>query len=65
MDDRNQNDDANQAGGEKKQTAANELRNYLKAEKEEEAWLERMQAAAKARKAKEEAGGGDGGKGED
>lgn len=35
----------------------NDLDHYLKAEKEEEAWLERMQAAAKAQKAKEEAQG--------
>ena len=44
-------------GGAEKQHDPNDLGHYLKAEKEEEAWLERMQAAAKAQRAKEEAEG--------
>jgi hypothetical protein len=43
--------------GPKKTDTSSEVSEYLKAQREEEAWLERMQAAAKARKAKEEAEG--------
>ncbi len=47
-------DDTGGGGGEKTHDP-NDMSHYLKAEKEEEAWLERMQAAAKAQKATEEA----------
>ncbi len=39
---------------EKKQDASSGLSAYLAAEREEEAWLERMQVAAKAKKADED-----------
>ena len=55
MDDTSQ-EQGKDTGGEKKHDP-NDLGHYLKAEKEEGAWLERMQAAAKAQKAKEEAEG--------
>ena len=45
----------NEAGAGEKKHDPNDLAHYLKAEKEEEAWLERMRAATKAQKAKEEA----------
>ena len=54
MDDTSQEQGKEAGAGEKKHDP-NDLGHYLKAEKEEEAWLERMQAAAKAQKAKEEA----------
>ena len=56
MDDTSQ-DQGKEAGASEKKHDPNDLDHYLKAEKEEEAWLERMQAAAKAQKAKEEAEG--------
>ena len=55
MDDTSQ-EQGNKAGAGEKKHDPNDLGHYLKAEKEEEAWLERMQAA-KAQKAKEEAEG--------
>ena len=54
MDDTSQ-EHGNEAGGGEKKHDPNDLGHYLKAEKEEGAWLERMQAAAKAQRAKEEA----------
>ena len=56
MDDTSQ-EQGNRAGAGAKKHDPNDLAHYLKAEREEEAWLERMQAAAKAQKAKEEAEG--------
>ncbi len=56
MDDTSQGQ-GNEAGAGQKKHDPNDLSHYLKAEKEEEAWLERMQATAKAQKAKEEAEG--------
>ncbi len=56
MDDTSQ-EQGNRAGAGEKKHDPNDLDHYLKAEKEEEAWLERMQAAAKAQRAKEEAEG--------
>ncbi len=40
--------------GEKQKDASSGLSAYLAAEREEEAWLERMQVAAKAKKAEED-----------
>jgi len=54
MDDKTQGHGDDTGGGEKKRDA-NDLAHYLAAEKEEEAWLDRMRAAAKAQKAEEEA----------
>ena len=56
MDDTSQ-EQGNDAGAGEKKHDPNDLAHYLKAEKEEEAWLERMRAATKAQKAKEEAEG--------
>ena len=56
MDDKSQGQ-GNEAGVGEKKHDPNDLSHYLKAEKEEEARLQRMQAAAKAQKAKEEAEG--------
>ena len=53
----NQTQRNGETGGTEKQHDPNDLPHYLKAEKEEEAWLERMKAATKAQKAKEEAEG--------
>ena len=53
MDDTSQ-EQRNKAGAVEKKHDPNDLAHYLAAEKEEEAWLERMQAATKAQKAKEE-----------
>ncbi len=54
MDDTSQGQ-GNEAGVGGKKHDPNDLSHYLKAEKEEEARLERMQAAAKAQRAKEKA----------
>ncbi len=56
MDDKTQGH-GDDTGGTDKNHDPNDLPHYLKAEKEEEAWLERMQAAVKAQKAREEAEG--------
>ena len=55
MDDTSQEQGKEAGAGEKKHDP-NDLDHYLKAEKEEEARLERMQAAAKAQRAKEAEG---------